>query len=168
MYAGQLFRDIALAICAAVSLSLIVSITVIPCASARLLKARVLINPLERIDEAVVAATEARSGASKSQLYHYFDDRGALLRAVTLPAREHIARRVAARAGVDEPVPGEFAETLLGDANRYEELFANMSFGRPGKPEEIAAAALFLSSERSAYTSGTILTIDGGLSARSN
>ncbi|MDY7108066.1 MAG: efflux RND transporter permease subunit, partial [Planctomycetota bacterium] len=36
--AGQLFRDIALAICAAVFLSLIVSITVIPCASARVLR----------------------------------------------------------------------------------------------------------------------------------
>jgi NAD(P)-dependent dehydrogenase (short-subunit alcohol dehydrogenase family) len=59
------------------------------------------------------------------------------------------------------------AETLLGDAGRFEELFANMSFGRPGTPQEIAAAALFLASERSAYTSGTILTIDGGLSARS-
>lgn len=38
--AGQLFRDIALAICAAVSLSLIVAITVIPTASARLLRER--------------------------------------------------------------------------------------------------------------------------------
>jgi HAE1 family hydrophobic/amphiphilic exporter-1 len=37
--AGQLFRDIALAICAAVALSLIVSITLIPMAGARLLKA---------------------------------------------------------------------------------------------------------------------------------
>ncbi len=36
--AGQLFRDIALAICAAVGLSLIVSITVIPCAAARILR----------------------------------------------------------------------------------------------------------------------------------
>ncbi len=36
--AGQLFRDIALAICAAVGLSLIVSITLIPCTSARVLK----------------------------------------------------------------------------------------------------------------------------------
>jgi len=36
--AGQLFRDIALAICAAVSLSLIVSVTVIPSASARWLR----------------------------------------------------------------------------------------------------------------------------------
>ncbi|MHC4415978.1 MAG: efflux RND transporter permease subunit [Planctomycetota bacterium] len=38
--AGQLFRDIALAICAAVALSLIISVTVIPTASARLLKRR--------------------------------------------------------------------------------------------------------------------------------
>jgi len=38
--AGQLFRDIALAICAAVTLSLIVAITVIPAASARLLRER--------------------------------------------------------------------------------------------------------------------------------
>jgi multidrug efflux pump subunit AcrB len=38
--AGQLFRDIALAICASVTLSLIVSVTVIPVAAARLLHAR--------------------------------------------------------------------------------------------------------------------------------
>ena len=60
------------------------------------------------------------------------------------------------------------AETLLGDAARYQELFKGMSFDRPGKPEEIAAAALFLASERSAYTSGCILTIDGGQAARSS
>lgn len=38
--AGQLFRDIALAICAAVALSLLVSITVIPMVAARVLKVR--------------------------------------------------------------------------------------------------------------------------------
>ena len=61
----------------------------------------------------------------------------------------------------------QMAETQLGDANRYEELFKGMSFGRPGKPEEIAWMAAFLASERSAYTSGTIITIDGGAANRS-
>jgi NAD(P)-dependent dehydrogenase (short-subunit alcohol dehydrogenase family) len=60
------------------------------------------------------------------------------------------------------------AETLLGERSRYQELFQNLSFGRPGTAEEVANAALFLASERSAYTSGCILTIDGGLAARSN
>jgi NAD(P)-dependent dehydrogenase (short-subunit alcohol dehydrogenase family) len=59
------------------------------------------------------------------------------------------------------------AQSKLGDASRYEELFKDMSFGRPGKPEEIASAVAFLASERSAYTSGCIFTIDGGLASRS-
>ena len=59
------------------------------------------------------------------------------------------------------------AETKLGDASRYQELFAGMSFGRPATPEEIGWAAAFLVSERSSYTSGCVFSIDGGLAARS-
>ena len=51
--AGQLFRDIALAICAAVLLSLVVSVTVIPCAAARLLRTQRSNTPLHRLSEAI-------------------------------------------------------------------------------------------------------------------
>ena len=60
----------------------------------------------------------------------------------------------------------QMAQTKLGDAARYEELFKEMSFGRPARVEEIASAVAFLASDRSAYTSGCILSIDGGLAAR--
>ena len=60
----------------------------------------------------------------------------------------------------------KIAETQLGDANRYRELFKSMPFGRPGRPEEIAHQAAFLVSPRSSYTSGCIVTIDGGAANR--
>jgi len=38
--------------------------------------------------------------------------------------------------------------------------------GRAAKPREIADLMVFLASDRSAYTSGVVFTVDGGISAR--
>ncbi len=54
------------------------------------------------------------------------------------------------------------AATELGDADRWLDLCKGMPFGRPAQPTEIAAAVTFLASPRSAYTNGTVLTINGG------
>jgi len=48
-----------------------------------------------------------------------------------------------------------------GDESRWREYVGGMSYGRAASPEEIAWAAAFLASPRSAYTTGTVLTIDG-------
>ena len=54
------------------------------------------------------------------------------------------------------------AKEQFGDAERWAELFAPMPFGRAATPEEIGNAVAFLASPASGYTSGTILTINGG------
>ena len=54
------------------------------------------------------------------------------------------------------------AAKTLGDPERWRELLAKMPFGRAATPEEIGYAVAFLASPVSAYTSATILTIDGG------
>ena len=59
------------------------------------------------------------------------------------------------------------AQDKLGDPERWRELTKSLPFGRAAKPEEIAAMAAFLASDQSAFTTGTIITIDGGLAHRS-
>jgi NAD(P)-dependent dehydrogenase (short-subunit alcohol dehydrogenase family) len=58
------------------------------------------------------------------------------------------------------------AVRLYGDENRWKESFAKMPYGRPATTDEIAATVVFLASDLSSYTSGTIVTIDGGLAHR--
>jgi NAD(P)-dependent dehydrogenase (short-subunit alcohol dehydrogenase family) len=44
----------------------------------------------------------------------------------------------------------------------YREMAATQAMGRMGRPEEIAAAALYLASDDASFVTGTALTIDGG------
>ena len=55
------------------------------------------------------------------------------------------------------------AADQLGDAARYEEYFEPFGFGRAATCEEIADMTAFLASPLSAYTTGTIITVDGGM-----
>ncbi len=50
-----------------------------------------------------------------------------------------------------------------GDESRYAEFFEPFAFGRAATVEEIADMAVFLVSDLSAYTTGTIVTVDGGM-----
>ncbi len=54
------------------------------------------------------------------------------------------------------------AQEKFGDPDRWRELTAGMPFGRAASPAEIGNAVAFLASPMSGYTTGTVLTINGG------
>lgn len=58
------------------------------------------------------------------------------------------------------------AAKLLGDAERFGELMAKYPLGRPATVPEVADLFVYLASQRSAYTSGAIFTIDGGITSK--
>ena len=58
------------------------------------------------------------------------------------------------------------AKDRTGSADNWQELRKPLPFQRCATPEEIGAAAAFLASPHSGYTSGSVVTIDAGLSAR--
>jgi NAD(P)-dependent dehydrogenase (short-subunit alcohol dehydrogenase family) len=49
--------------------------------------------------------------------------------------------------------------------DRAATMLAHVPLGRPGTPEEVAHAALFLAAPESSYVNGHILTVDGGWTA---
>jgi NAD(P)-dependent dehydrogenase (short-subunit alcohol dehydrogenase family) len=53
-----------------------------------------------------------------------------------------------------------------GNADHWRELFKPPPFGRGCAPDEVGAMIAFLASERCSYNSGSVVTIDAGLSAR--
>jgi len=90
-------------------------------------------------------------------------------RAATLAAWKTLAREVAADGvTVNSLLPGRIATGRLAEA--YGSLEAaqasartEIPAGRLGRPEEMAAAAAFLCSERASYITGVALLVDGGM-----
>jgi 2-deoxy-D-gluconate 3-dehydrogenase len=71
---------------------------------------------------------------------------------------------------VNAIAPGYFAtsntEALQADETRNRQILERIPAARWGKPQDLAGAALYLSSPASDYVTGTILTVDGGWMGR--
>ena len=78
-----------------------------------------------------------------------------------------LAQDLAPRIRVNAVCPGSIATSALDIVLQTPELEQTMNestpLGRLGEPDEIAAAALYLASPASAYTTGQFLGVDGGI-----
>jgi NAD(P)-dependent dehydrogenase (short-subunit alcohol dehydrogenase family) len=54
---------------------------------------------------------------------------------------------------------------FTGSAERKAGLVASVPLQRVGEPDEIASAIVFLASSKASYTTGQVLSVDGGKSA---
>jgi len=71
---------------------------------------------------------------------------------------------------VNAIAPGYFAttntEALQADETRNRQILERIPAARWGQPQDLAGAALFLSSSASDYVTGTVVTVDGGWMGR--
>ena len=116
--------------------------------------------PVTGADQALAAAALALAGAF---------DAGATLWCLA-PSAPHLARHLAGALAprhvlVNAIAPGLFPTRMsafLDHEALRDPILSTIPLRRPGRPEEIAGAALLLASRAGAYTTGQVLVVDGG------
>lgn len=66
---------------------------------------------------------------------------------------------------IETPLAEAFLSQFADRDRRTQAMLASHPLGRFGKPEDVAAAAVFLASDDASFISGTTLVVDGGRSA---
>jgi NAD(P)-dependent dehydrogenase (short-subunit alcohol dehydrogenase family) len=117
----------------------------------------------------VMQAQGSGSIINISSTYGHLGARGASVYAASKHAVEGLTKSAALEAAASgvrvNAVETEMLNRFTGSAERKAGLVAGVPLQRVGKPDEIANAIVFLASDRSSFTTGQVLFVDGGKSA---
>jgi NAD(P)-dependent dehydrogenase (short-subunit alcohol dehydrogenase family) len=96
----------------------------------------------------------------------YCASKGAVIALTRALAIDHVGHGIRVNAVAPGTVGSPWVQRLVSDAGEsLDDLRARQPMGRLGEPEEIAEAVLYLASDAAAFVTGSVLTIDGGLTA---
>jgi meso-butanediol dehydrogenase/(S,S)-butanediol dehydrogenase/diacetyl reductase len=96
----------------------------------------------------------------------YAASKGAVMAMTKAMALDHAAENIRVNCIAPGIIETEMVARFSTDENARKQRVALHPMGRFGRPEEIASAAVFLASDESGWTTGSVLTIDGGYSAQ--
>jgi meso-butanediol dehydrogenase / (S,S)-butanediol dehydrogenase / diacetyl reductase len=100
----------------------------------------------------------------------YCASKGAVAALTRAIAVDHVGDGIRCNAiapgTIDTPYFDEMLKKSTDPGAMRKALAARQLLGRLGTPEEIAAGILFLASDESRFATGTILTLDGGMTAQ--
>src|SRR5271166_950849 len=110
-----------------------------------------------------ISSTYGHDGAGGASIYS--DSKHADEGLTRSAALEVAASGVRVNAVAPGPTDTEMLNRFTGNAERKAGLVSTVPFQRLGKPDEVASAIVFLASSKSSFTTGQVLSVDGGKSA---
>jgi NAD(P)-dependent dehydrogenase (short-subunit alcohol dehydrogenase family) len=108
-----------------------------------------------------VASVAAQRGGGLVGGSHYAASKGGVLSLTKSLARELGVAGVRVNAVCPSLITTDFVTSTVSN-DRIRELTAAIPLGRAGRPDEVAAACMFLASDLSSYITGATLDVNGG------
>jgi len=81
-------------------------------------------------------------------------------------AKQGIRCNVICPGWVGTPINHAYAAMMGGLQKVYDTIDSFQPIGRPGEPREIAKVALFLASDEASLMTGSVVLVDGGMTAQ--
>ena len=118
----------------------------------------------------IINVSSVNGVVAEPYLAVYATSKGAIVmlsRGIALDyAKQGIRCNVLCPGWVDTPINYAHADMMGGIQQVYETIDSFQPIGRPGEPEEIANAALFLASDEASFMTGSVILADGGMTAQ--
>lgn len=110
----------------------------------------------------ISSIASAGVGVGFPQIAQYCASKGGVIGLTESMADELAPMGILVNAIGPGVIESEMTEGMLKDPKQAEALLARAPLKRAGKPEEIAAAVVYLASDEASYTTGATLYVDGG------
>lgn len=94
--------------------------------------------------------------------YSYSTSKAAVIHLTRILANEMTEKRITVNAFAPGPFPSKMTAFATGTEEGAAAVGSKNPFGRIGRPEDIAAATLFLCGRGGSYVTGTTIPLDGG------
>jgi len=95
---------------------------------------------------------------------HYAAAKAAENMLVKNMALELASKNITVNAVAPGAIKSKMTARIMADKNLHDHVVKGIAMGKIGEPEEIASLLLFLASDYSNYTTGSVFLADGGLS----